>query len=72
VEDDVLARLTTFPNVLITSHQAFFTREALAEIAAATARGIRAFFDARPLENEICYQCCEGNCERKTTGRCFA
>ncbi|RKP56526.1 2-hydroxyacid dehydrogenase [Pararobbsia silviterrae] len=34
--DDVLARLLTFPNVLITAHQAFFTREALAQIAATT------------------------------------
>ena len=34
--DDVLARLLTFPNVLVTGHQAFFTREALAAIAATT------------------------------------
>jgi len=36
LQDDVLARLLTFPNVLITSHQAFFTREALEKIAATT------------------------------------
>lgn len=36
IEDDVLARLLTFPNVLITSHQAFFTQEALREIARTT------------------------------------
>ena len=71
VEDDVLARLMTFPNVLITSHQAFFTREALAHIAATTAQGIRQFFDGTALEDEICYQCCEGTCRRKTEGRCF-
>jgi len=33
IEDDVLARLLTFPNVLITSHQGFFTKEALGNIA---------------------------------------
>lgn len=36
LQDDVLARLLTFPNVLITSHQAFFTQEALGEIARTT------------------------------------
>lgn len=36
IEDDVLARLLTFPNVIVTSHQAFFTREALSAIAATT------------------------------------
>jgi D-lactate dehydrogenase len=37
IQDDVFVRLVTFPNVLITSHQAFLTREALAAIAATTA-----------------------------------
>ena len=36
VHDDVFSRLLTFPNVLITSHQAFFTHEALSEIARVT------------------------------------
>jgi len=36
IEDDVLARLLTFPNVLITSHQGFFTKEALGNIAKTT------------------------------------
>lgn len=40
LQDDVFARLTTFPNVLITGHQAFFTREALAEIARVTLRNL--------------------------------
>jgi D-lactate dehydrogenase len=39
--DDELSRLLTFPNVLITSHQAFLTREALTEIARVTAENIR-------------------------------
>lgn len=40
IQDDVLARLTTFPNVIITSHQAFFTREAMLNIAETTLMNI--------------------------------
>lgn len=43
VVDDVFSRLLTFPNVLITSHQAFFTREALAAIAETTLANVSAF-----------------------------
>lgn len=43
VQDDVFARLTTFPNVIITGHQAFFTREALEKIAEVTLNNISAF-----------------------------
>jgi D-lactate dehydrogenase len=43
LHDDVLARLLTFPNVLITSHQGFFTHEALSAIAAITVRSLTAF-----------------------------
>jgi D-lactate dehydrogenase len=45
LHDDELARLLTFPNVLITSHQAFLTREALDEIARTTAANISALAD---------------------------
>jgi D-lactate dehydrogenase len=41
LEDDVLARLLTFPNVLITAHQAFLTREALDDIARTTVENVR-------------------------------
>lgn len=41
LQDDELSRLLTFPNVLITSHQAFLTREALAEIARVTTENLR-------------------------------
>ena len=41
ITDDVLARLLTFPNVLITAHQAFFTQEALSAIARTTLRNLR-------------------------------
>jgi D-lactate dehydrogenase len=44
MKDDVLARLISFPNVLVTSHQAFFTHEALANIAVTTLENVRSFF----------------------------
>jgi D-lactate dehydrogenase len=43
IEDDVFARLLTFPNVLITGHQAFFTHEALSAIAETTIANLSAF-----------------------------
>lgn len=43
LQDDVLARLLTFPNVIVTSHQAFLTNEALAAIAATTMANLSAF-----------------------------
>jgi D-lactate dehydrogenase len=43
IDDDVFARLLTFPNVLITGHQAFFTREALGAIARTTIANVTAF-----------------------------
>jgi D-lactate dehydrogenase len=47
LHDDDLARLLTFPNVLITSHQAFLTREALSEIARTTVANISALAGTR-------------------------
>jgi len=49
LQDDDLARLLTFPNVLITAHQAFLTREALAEIARVTVENLRAFAEDKPF-----------------------
>jgi len=71
ISDDTLARLLSFPNALITSHQAFLTREALANIAETTLENVQAFEKQRPLDNEVCYRCSEENCPRKTKGRCF-
>lgn len=48
LQDDVLARLLMFPNVIATSHQAFFTREALLEIATTTLGNVRAWQDGAP------------------------
>ncbi len=51
--DDVLARLLTFSNVIVTSHQGFLTREALAAIAETTLANATAFERAQPLVNEV-------------------
>lgn len=51
LHDDELARLLTFPNVLITSHQGFLTSEALAEIAQTTVANISAFASQEPFVN---------------------
>lgn len=53
LQDDVLARLLTFPNVLVTAHQAFLTREALANIATVTLGNVVAFQRGEPLANEV-------------------
>ena len=53
VKDDVLSRLLTFPNVLITSHQAFFTDEALMNIAKTTMDNITEFDENGSCENEV-------------------
>ena len=53
IQDDVFHRLLTFPNVLITGHQAFFTREALNNIADTTLGNLSDFEHGRPLANRI-------------------
>ena len=72
VEDDTLARLITMPNVLVTSHQAFLTEEALDNIAAATADNLTAFFGEGVCPNELCYRCGRiEECRRKRQEKCF-
>ncbi|MCS7056599.1 MAG: 2-hydroxyacid dehydrogenase [Thermoflexales bacterium] len=53
ITDDVFARLMTFPNVLITGHQAFFTHEALTQIAETTIRNLNDFEAGRTNENVL-------------------
>lgn len=55
IEDDVLARLITMPNVIVTSHQAFLTEEALSNIAEVTVKNIIAFFNGENCENRVAY-----------------
>jgi len=54
--DDVLARLLSFNNVIVTSHQAFFTIEAMTNIAQTTMDNISDFFADRELKNEVVYK----------------
>ncbi|UTA68773.1 2-hydroxyacid dehydrogenase [Emticicia sp. 21SJ11W-3] len=53
LQDDTLARLMTFPNVIITSHQGFLTEEALTQIALVTLQNISDFEHQKPLANEV-------------------
>ncbi len=71
IDDDVLARLLTFPNVLVTSHQGFFTREALDNIAHTTCDNIKAYFQEDKTPNEICYHCNNNECAKQESGKCF-
>ena len=75
-QNKTLSLLVSLPNVIVTSHQAFLTHEALANIASTTLSNLDAYFAGAPLENEICYRCmgperpAGGSCPRRTNGRC--
>lgn len=72
VDDDTLARLISMPNVIVTSHQAFLTNEALSNIADVTLSNIQEFFGKETCSNEICYNCENvGNCTQEHKGKCF-
>jgi D-lactate dehydrogenase len=53
IQDDVFQRLLTFPNVLVTGHQAYFTKEALTHIAETTVENIAAYQNRQTLENAL-------------------
>lgn len=53
IADDVLQRLVSFPNVIVTGHQAFFTREAITTISETTLRSVTEYAAGQPLSNEI-------------------
>ena len=69
MEDDTLARLISMPNVIVTSHQAFLTEEALQNIAETTVRNLIELKENKQCVNELCWR---GNdavpCR---TGKCF-
>lgn len=56
IDDDVLARLLSFNNVVVTSHQAFFTHEAMQNIAETTLQNIQDFINNKELVNEVKYK----------------
>ncbi|AZP17174.1 2-hydroxyacid dehydrogenase [Streptomyces aquilus] len=53
IEDDTLARLVTFPNVLVTSHQAYYTEDAVGQIVDATVRNVLDYKAGRRSENVL-------------------
>ncbi|MBQ6381663.1 MAG: 2-hydroxyacid dehydrogenase [Clostridia bacterium] len=73
LSDDVLSRLMSMPNVIVTSHQAFLTEEALNNIAETTVNNILSYFENDGIcDNELCYRC--GNierCKKDRKERCF-
>ncbi|MGN1062148.1 MAG: NAD(P)-dependent oxidoreductase, partial [Candidatus Scatosoma sp.] len=56
LEDDTLARLISMPNVLVTSHQAYLTKEALENIAETTCENLNAYYTKGETLNEVKYQ----------------
>ncbi len=69
IEDDTLARLISMPNVIVTSHQAFLTEEALSNIAEATVNNICELTEMGECPNELCFRC--GSAEDCKSGKCF-
>ena len=70
MEDDTLARLISMPNVIVTSHQAFLTEEALENIAETTVDNIISLFKTGQCPNELCYR--GGTAEDCKDGKCFS
>ncbi|MBQ2889260.1 MAG: 2-hydroxyacid dehydrogenase [Clostridia bacterium] len=69
IEDDTLARLISMPNVIVSSHQAFLTEEALSNIAQTTVENITGFFATGQCANELCYR--HGAAADCKDGKCF-
>jgi D-lactate dehydrogenase len=73
LNDDLLSRLISMPNVIVTSHQAFLTEEALNTIAETTVRNIVSCFENDGIcDNELCYRCGDvERCRKERKQRCF-
>ena len=69
LDDDVLARLISMPNVIVTSHQAFLTKEALSNIAETTINNIVSYLNNGECPNELCYR--HGEVSDCKSGKCF-
>ena len=69
LDDDVLARLISMPNVIVTSHQAFLTEEALENSAKTTVKNINDIANKGGSENELCYR--RGITEDCKSDKCF-
>lgn len=72
MNNDTLLQLIAMPNVIITSHQAFLTNEALENIADVTTRNILEFESSKNNDNEVCYRCPNvKNCKHDRKKKCF-
>lgn len=74
MNDEILARLISMPNVIVTSHQAFLTTEALSSIAETTIDNIKEFFEFKEglIKNELCYHCGRQEvCHKERKTKCF-
>ena len=73
LNDDLLSRLISMPNVIVTSHQAFLTEEALNNIAETTVNNILSCFENDGIcDNELCYRCGDiEHCKKERKERCF-
>ncbi len=73
LNDDLLSRLISMPNVIVTSHQAFLTEEALNNIAETTVNNILSCFNNNGMcDNELCYRCGSiEQCRKERKQRCF-
>jgi D-lactate dehydrogenase len=73
LNDDLLSRLISMPNVILTSHQAFLTKEALNNIAETTVQNIITCFNNDwCCDNELCYHCGNiENCRKQRKKKCF-
>lgn len=73
IEDDTLVRLIAMPNVIVTSHQAFLTKEALHNIAQTTVENLVRFQKGEPSpDTEVCYHCARKEaCRKERNQKCF-
>ena len=73
LNDELLSRLISMPNVIVTSHQAFLTEEALNNIAETTVNNILSFFSSNGVcDNELCYRCGSiERCRKERKKSCF-
>ncbi len=73
LNDELLSRLISMPNVIVTSHQAFLTEEALNNIAETTVNNILSFFENDGIcDNELCYRCGHiESCKKERREKCF-
>ena len=72
IEDETLLELISLPNVIVTSHQAYLTKEALNNIAQTTIKNINDYINYGYGENELCYGCGKvDECMKNRNAKCF-